>query len=374
MAQGVEFTNVRIFEAETRRMPNFSLHELAHAYHDRVLAGGFANKEIRAAFEKAKASGNYDRVERQDSEGRKRMDRAYAMTNPQEYFAESTEAYFTRNDFFPYIGDELKQHDPEMFALLRELWGVEAKPGEPERKTAAARVQAPVDFNHPPRDYVTHRIQGWDVLVEKQLADEAPELAKRALARLEKKLGEAVAVLPAAALPDLRRLNVFLLYGPEANAGGRKEGLEYFRADAAEHQDWLDPRMARSVVIWSASNYSKISESWALKSLVHEFGHAQHLEHWPEDRADIFDTWDRAMKAGLFQVVREEDRDTHNPNYAARNHLEYFAELTAIYFVGAHYFPYDRARLKDYDPAGYALLERLWGVSNEQAAAATEGK
>ncbi len=37
MAKGIEFTNIRIFEAETRRMPNFALHELAHAYHDRVL-------------------------------------------------------------------------------------------------------------------------------------------------------------------------------------------------------------------------------------------------------------------------------------------------------------------------------------------------
>ena len=156
-------------------------------------------------------------------------------------------------------------------------------------------------------------------------------------------------------------------------AGGREEGLEYFRADAAQDQDWLDPRMARSIVIWSAPNYAKLSESWALKSLVHEFGHAQHLEHWPEGRADIYDTWDRAVKAGLYQVVREEDKGTHNPNYAAQNHLEYFAELTAIYFVGAHYFPYDRAGLKAYDPAGYALIETLWGLNEAPAAASPEG-
>ena len=124
MARGVEFTNVRIFEAESRRMPNFVLHELAHAYHDRVLGGQPAIGEIAAAYQKAKASGKYDRVERQDSEGRKRMDRAYALTNPFEYFAESTEAYFGHNDFFPYTHAELQQHDPEMCALLGKLWGV----------------------------------------------------------------------------------------------------------------------------------------------------------------------------------------------------------------------------------------------------------
>ena len=124
MEKGVEFTNIDDFEAETRRMPNFALHELAHAYHDRVL--GFENTEIEAAFQKARASGKYDKVLRQDSEGRKRLDKAYAMSNAKEYFAECTEAFFARNDFFPFTREELKQHDPEMFGLLEKLWGAEA--------------------------------------------------------------------------------------------------------------------------------------------------------------------------------------------------------------------------------------------------------
>src|SRR5205809_149036 len=64
MVKGVEFTDVRNFEAETKRMPNFTLHELAHAYHDQVLPRGFGNAEIKAAFERAKASKTYDKVER----------------------------------------------------------------------------------------------------------------------------------------------------------------------------------------------------------------------------------------------------------------------------------------------------------------------
>jgi hypothetical protein len=125
MAQGVEFTDVRNFEAETRRMPNFTLHELAHAYQDRVLPHGFDNAEIRAAFERAKAAGIYDRVERWLGNGRSNtFERAYAMTNPMEYFAESSEAFFSRNDFFPFNRDELKQHDPDMAQLLARLWAV----------------------------------------------------------------------------------------------------------------------------------------------------------------------------------------------------------------------------------------------------------
>ncbi len=129
MARSVEFTNVRIYEAEVNRMPAFVLHELAHAYHDRDLPKGFGNPEIAAAFARAKESGKYGKVERHLGNGRPNtFEKAYAMTNPMEYFAETTEAYFSRNDFFPFTREELKKHDPDMFELLGKLWQVAADP------------------------------------------------------------------------------------------------------------------------------------------------------------------------------------------------------------------------------------------------------
>ena len=126
MAKAVEFSNVRQFEAEMNRMPNFTLHELAHAYHDRVFHQGFGNPEIKAVFQRARARGRYDRVERWLGNGRPNtFERAYALTDAMEYFAEASEAYFSRNDFFPFTRAELKAHDPEMFALLGKLWGTE---------------------------------------------------------------------------------------------------------------------------------------------------------------------------------------------------------------------------------------------------------
>ena len=127
MARAVEFSGVADFEAETRRMPNFVLHELAHGYHHRTLPAGFDNPEVKAAYDRAKAGGGYDRVERSFGEGNgrpKTFERAYALTSPMEYFAEATEAYFARNDFFPFTRDQLKAHDPGMFELVGKLWGV----------------------------------------------------------------------------------------------------------------------------------------------------------------------------------------------------------------------------------------------------------
>jgi hypothetical protein len=124
MAKGVEFTNLRIFESEVKRMPLFVLHELAHAYHDLFLPQGFANPDIEVAYEKAKASGKYDLVERRDAKGRQSLARAYALTNAKEYFAETSEAFFGTNDFFPFTRDQLKQTDPAGFALMEKMWGV----------------------------------------------------------------------------------------------------------------------------------------------------------------------------------------------------------------------------------------------------------
>ena len=51
------------------------------------------------------------------------QERAYAMTDEKEHFAEQTEAFFSRNDFFPFDRAELKRHDPAMERLLVKLWG-----------------------------------------------------------------------------------------------------------------------------------------------------------------------------------------------------------------------------------------------------------
>ncbi|MBM3832868.1 MAG: hypothetical protein FJ403_06265 [Verrucomicrobia bacterium] len=43
--------------------------------------------------------------------------------SPMEYFAENTEAFFSRNDCFPFARAELKRHDPEMEELAK-VWSV----------------------------------------------------------------------------------------------------------------------------------------------------------------------------------------------------------------------------------------------------------
>jgi hypothetical protein len=53
--------------------------------------------------------------------------KAYATTNQMEYFAETTEAYFGSNDFFPFVRGELQVADPEGYALMVKVWGTPVK-------------------------------------------------------------------------------------------------------------------------------------------------------------------------------------------------------------------------------------------------------
>jgi hypothetical protein len=92
------------------------LHELAHAYHDQVL--GFDNPRVRDAYDNYRKSGRGDKTLLFNG---KRV-KHYALTNPMEFFAEMTEAYFGANDFFPFTRAELKESEPEIFELMANIW------------------------------------------------------------------------------------------------------------------------------------------------------------------------------------------------------------------------------------------------------------
>lgn len=97
--------------------PAVILHELAHGYHDQILS--FDDPEIIAVFERAKAAGIYDDVLLYTGQ----KVRHYGLSNHKEYFAEGTEAFFYRNDFYPFVRAELQEHDPPLHDLLRRVWG-----------------------------------------------------------------------------------------------------------------------------------------------------------------------------------------------------------------------------------------------------------
>lgn len=99
--------------------PYVVLHELAHSYHNQVLKDGFNETRVKAAFDNAVTSKKYEKVMSHTG----RMVRHYGLNNQMEYFAEATEAYFGVNDFYPFVRAELKEFDPEGYAVMEAVWG-----------------------------------------------------------------------------------------------------------------------------------------------------------------------------------------------------------------------------------------------------------
>jgi hypothetical protein len=99
------------------QQPWVVLHELAHAYHDQVL--GFEEPRILKAYEDYRRNDHGEATLLYDGT----RTRHYALSDHKEFFAETTEAYFGLNDFFPFNRAELMTAEPEIFDLMQTIWG-----------------------------------------------------------------------------------------------------------------------------------------------------------------------------------------------------------------------------------------------------------
>jgi hypothetical protein len=128
-AGGIVVGNARKFvECARDDQPWALMHELAHAYQFFVM--GENHPAAQRAYQKAMDDGLYQSVAHIHGETRK----AYAATNSKEYFADLTEAYFGKNDFFPFDRADLKKYDPTGYQLMQAVWGQPRDPAAPPRK------------------------------------------------------------------------------------------------------------------------------------------------------------------------------------------------------------------------------------------------
>ncbi len=221
-----------------------------------------------------------------------------------------------------------------------------------------------IDYRNPPRAYERVAQGDFVVFVERELFTGAPDMARRAMARLEENRRTALSSVPARFQSELRDIPLYLMYGPRARGGGESNGLQYFPSAAPDFYPNADLRWRNAVVIHSADNYARITDFWALKALAHEYAHAHHLIHWRPNQPEILSAWQNAMAHGLYRDSVDEKGIRHELAYAGVNQLEYFAELSSMTFVGGNYYPHSRAELERYDPVGAEMIRTMWGVGN----------
>jgi hypothetical protein len=118
MARNIEIGNMVNFLKWQHIQPSMVLHELSHAFQFKYLGADY--EPIDSAYKHALATHLYESVPFVTG-GRRR---AYALTNRYEYFAECSEAYFGRNDFYPFLRYELKSYDPVGYTAVEMAWGI----------------------------------------------------------------------------------------------------------------------------------------------------------------------------------------------------------------------------------------------------------
>ncbi len=346
MVKGVEFTDIRNFEAETKRMPNFVLHELAHSYHDRVFS--FDNAEIAAAYGRAKAAGSYDKVERWNGWGRANTtERAYAMTNPQEYFAETSEAFFGRNDFYPFTREELRKHDPEMEKLLERLWN----------SGGASQVTPPPPELKIPAFYKKYlSADGYPIVASEKVNDYAlKEAAYLINLMLAKRPDVRAAMIASGSRMCLIGWNEFTTDLPGWEHMTPKDFWDArARGMGGSQTDPLCSSAEENLLAYPGDPYATEN------ILIHEFAHNIHLRGMvnvdPTFDGRVKAAYDAAMTAGLWKG-----------KYASVNHHEYFAEGVQSWFDNNRENDHDhnhvntRVELLEYDPALAALCREVFG-------------
>jgi hypothetical protein len=223
------------------------------------------------------------------------------------------------------------------------------------RRASSAQNPRPAPFT-PTDQYETRQIEGWTVLVNKQLLRDSPELAEQALTLLGHQLYQVVRKVPAASVEKLRAIRFWV-----EESTPPPPCMTYH-----PHPKWLrehgkNPEKAGGIEITSVRNYLAFSlkQPWMA---LHELSHAYHHRFLKGgfDNPDVKAAYRDAMRSKLYDSVLQID-GRREKAYAATNHQEFFAEQSESYFGTNDFYPFVSPELKQHDPATFALLQRVWG-------------
>jgi len=363
----VSFTRAKGFCRSALHQPWVVCHELAHGYDYLYIGEGkhYSNQRLRDAYERLKKSGIYESVLCRYSPSAKH----YALSNPMEYFTESTEAYFGANDFYPFVRAELKQYDPQMYMLLQDLWGVDARQQDRAMRALARRLDSrsgSAASNSAARrktalqakDYQKRNVEGWTVYVH-------PALLKRkahgdAICRLlQHKLHLVKRYMPEPAVGKLQQVPVYLeqnnpavayvtYHAVSRNGDAAGKGTEKSRAEKSGAIEIGNPE---AFARWQALQPFMILNQLSRAYYDRVLGDA--------DRKLIEQARRRAAESKQYDsVLRFDGRQVRHP--ALVDTAAFFAEMTESYYAVNDHFPFLQFETSKHDPETCRLLADLW--------------
>ncbi len=341
----VELANAHSFLAWTHHQPWMVLHELAHGL-DFITIGNrqrYGEPTFDALWKEVEAGGKYESIRHWQGHESKH----YALNNPMELFAESTEAYFGINDFYPFVRAELRDFDPATTTAIRERWGVDVEAEEALEARLAAALEwdagsAAIEGGASGTvDYVD--IDGWRVMLRHELVD--GPLRSPLLEAIGHELHLAGRYLPAPIFEDLREAL-------------RHDGIRVYPRDSTFR--YVDSRQP-GILIGKARNFLdfKTLEPCIMIRELAGCWYDLELDEDPAIVKAVLAALHRARASGLYDsVLRFDGRRVRHP--ALRDARTFFAELSESYFLGNDHFPFVRAELMNHDRESFELIESLW--------------
>jgi len=209
-------------------------------------------------------------------------------------------------------------------------------------------------------DYEVVDIKGWAFNIHKDYLYGDQDVLENALKNAEIQLGHVETLLPEKAVAKLRRIPVWVTPG--------KRTAEYHWARKWLIDNGRNPDMAHCVQITDIDvlKTTRPTGPWVL---LHELTHGYHdREVGADDNRAIVKAYNSALANDLYQNVlhSKRGRDTHIKAYAATRMEEYFAENCEAYFGVNDFYPFVKAELREYDPAIYEIIERVYHVDEEE--------
>ena len=208
-----------------------------------------------------------------------------------------------------------------------------------------------------PTSRTVRNLRGWTVRVDDRLFEEAnAAVGESALRSLDERLAEITRILAEEQLVKLRRLKIVLDW-----SHGGLTNMQY-HPDA----DWLLKNgyaidLVRCVHLPIAEELLRPRQTNVQRWVVlHELAHSYHHQVLGFDEGRIKAAYHRYKASGNGEqsLLVTGKRVRH---YGLTNEKEFFAEMTESYLGTNDFFPFNRAELKEAEPAIYKLMAEIWG-------------
>ena len=349
--------SAKTFIRNSYHQPWVVFHELTHCYDHRFLRSdkSYSKYKLDEVYNNAMAKGIYDSVLCRYSLSAKH----YGTNNKAEYFAESSEAYFGANVFYPFVRAELKEYDPDMYYLLQNLWGVDVA----DQQKRTEDLTKFLDNNNtdlscnqsiiPTDKYYKTDIKGWTVYVSPQLR-ELRGYSRNMLKLLEYKLHLINIYMPDSSLDKLKTISIWLEL--ENNA---VPYMTYHNSKDALKAKGLNPDKLNSIEIGSSNNFARWQE-FQKYILLRYMAYAYYDKYLQDQKSQIDSAYGKILNDGKYtSVLRFDGKKVRHP--ALNDAKEYFARMTESYYGLSDHYPFIQFELHQYDPDTCDLMTKLWG-------------